>query len=179
MSPEFVSYNQWHITFDQAQQCSSTNLNAPQKGQWWHSCREHSHHFSFLCDAWGNLDGALENACNTIKHVLIALEKSLKGCLVSFTTDPLLTSITTLLDRKSYGANDIKVVVKAASKITFITYLQLMISKSIALVSILQNINQISHVENIRRQLQYIKVHHLQPSTPYIFTQNKKVFSIE
>ena len=59
----------------------------------------------------------MENACNTIKHVLIALEKSLKGCLESFTTDPLLTSITTLLDSKSYGANDIKVVVKAASKI--------------------------------------------------------------
>ena len=65
----------------------------------------------------GNLDGALEKACNTIKHVLIALEKSLKGHLESFTTDPLLTSIATLLDSKSYGANDMKLVVKAASKI--------------------------------------------------------------
>ena len=65
----------------------------------------------------GNLDGALEKACNTIKHVLIASEKSLKGRLESFTTDPLLTSIATLLDSRSYGANDIKVVVKAASKI--------------------------------------------------------------
>ena len=27
----------------------------------------------------GNLDGALEKACNTIKHVLIALEKVLKA----------------------------------------------------------------------------------------------------
>ena len=65
----------------------------------------------------GNLDGALEKACNTIKHVLITLEKSLKGHLQSFTTDPLLTSIATLLDSKSYGANNIKVVIKAASKI--------------------------------------------------------------
>ena len=65
----------------------------------------------------GNLDDALEKACNTIKHVLIALEKSLKGHLESFTTDPLLTSIATLLDSKSYGTNDIKVVEKAASKI--------------------------------------------------------------
>ena len=61
----------------------------------------------------GNLDGALEKACNTIKHVLIAFEKSLKGRLESFTTDPLLTSIATLLDSKSYGANDIKGVIKA------------------------------------------------------------------
>ena len=65
----------------------------------------------------GNLDGALEKACNTVKHVLIALEKSLKGHLESFTTDPLPTSIATLLDSKSYGANNIKVVKKAASKI--------------------------------------------------------------
>ena len=65
----------------------------------------------------GNLDGALEKACNTIKHVLIFLEKSLKGCLESFTTDPSLTSIATLLDSKSYGTNNIKVVVKVASKI--------------------------------------------------------------
>ena len=63
----------------------------------------------------GNLDDALEKACNTIKHVLIALEKSLKGHLESFTTDPLLTSIATLLDSKSYGANNINV--KPASKI--------------------------------------------------------------
>ena len=49
----------------------------------------------------GNLDGALEKACNTIKHVLVALRKSLKGCLESFATDPLLTSIATLLDSKS------------------------------------------------------------------------------
>ena len=65
----------------------------------------------------GNLDGALEKAYNTIKHVLIVLEKSLKGCLESFTTDPLLTSIATLLDSKSCGANNIKIVKKAASKI--------------------------------------------------------------
>ena len=43
--------------------------------------------------------------------------KSLKGCLESFTTDPWLTSIASLLNSKSFGANDIKVVVKAASKI--------------------------------------------------------------
>ena len=65
----------------------------------------------------GNLDGALEKACNTIKHVLIVLEKSLKGRLESFTTNPLVTSIATLFDSKSYGANNIKVVLKAASKI--------------------------------------------------------------
>ena len=65
----------------------------------------------------GNLDGVLEKACNTIKHVLIVSEKSLKGRLAGFTTDPLLTSTATLLNSKSYGANDIKVVVKAASKI--------------------------------------------------------------
>ena len=53
----------------------------------------------------GNLDSALEKACNTIKHVLITLEKSLKDCLERFTTDPLLTFIATLLDSKSYGAN--------------------------------------------------------------------------
>ena len=64
-----------------------------------------------------NLDGVLEKAGNTIWHVLIALEKSLKGRLERFTTDPLLTSIATFIDSKSYGANDIKVVVKVASKI--------------------------------------------------------------
>ena len=65
----------------------------------------------------GNVDDALEKACNTIMHVLIALEKSLKGPLESFTTDPLLTSIAALLDSKSYGTNNIKVAIKAASKI--------------------------------------------------------------
>ena len=49
----------------------------------------------------GNLDGALEKACNTIKHVLITLEESLKSPLESFTTDPLLTSIAMLVDSKS------------------------------------------------------------------------------
>ena len=72
-----------------------------------HSCVMHE----------GNLDGALEKACNTIKHALIALEKSLKDRLETFTTDTLLTSIATLLDSKSYGTKGIKVVVKAASKI--------------------------------------------------------------
>ena len=43
--------------------------------------------------------------------------ESLKGRLERFTTDPLLTSIATLLDSKSYGTNNIKVVVKPASKI--------------------------------------------------------------
>ena len=65
----------------------------------------------------GNLDGDLGKACNTITHVLIAVGKSLKGRLESFTTDPLLTFIATLLNSKSYGTSDIKVVVKAASKI--------------------------------------------------------------
>ena len=41
--------------------------------------------------------------------------ESLKGRLERFTTDPLLTSIATLLDSKSYGANNINV--KPASKI--------------------------------------------------------------
>ena len=74
---------------------------------------------TFLCYVMcgGNLDGALEKVCNTVKHVLIALEKSLKGRLESFTTDSWLTSIATLLNSKSFGANDIKVVIKAASKI--------------------------------------------------------------
>ena len=60
----------------------------------------------------GNFDGALKKACKTIKHVLIALGKSLKGCPESFTTDPLVTSIATLHDSKSYDTNNIKVVAK-------------------------------------------------------------------
>ena len=62
----------------------------------------------------GSLDGALGKAWNTIKHVLIPLEKSLKDCLESFT---LLISIATLLDGKSYGINNIKAVIKAVSKV--------------------------------------------------------------
>ena len=54
---------------------------------------------------------------NTIKYALIDLEKNLKALLESFITDPLLTSISTLLDSKCYGANNNKVSVKAASKI--------------------------------------------------------------
>ena len=47
------------------------------------------------------MDDALEKACNTIE---------------SFTTNPLPTSIATLLDSKSYGTNDIKAVIKNTSK---------------------------------------------------------------
>ena len=65
----------------------------------------------------GALDTVLEKACSSIKKVLIGLEKSLKGRLESFTNDPLLTAVATLLDTKSYAANGLQCVIENATKI--------------------------------------------------------------